>query len=278
MKKTFNMHLGLNIKSLFAVSVSVPILLLSILYLVQDMLIFRPTPIELKRLKEIRDTYKAIEELELKTASGHIIRGWFLKGTEPTASTIIYFGGNSEEVSWMLDKTKYLGGGNLALFNYRGYGLSDGSPSEEALKGDSLLIYDNISKRSDVKNIIAMGRSFGTTIAVYLVANRPVEAVVLTSPLDSLTEVAKTHIPILPVSLILKYRFASIDLAPNIKSRVLITIATNDKIVPQKHSERLFESWGGEKEIIYIEDRHHNDISFDLKYWNSVERFLSKPH
>ena len=276
MKKTLNMRLGLNIKSLFAVFVSVPILLLGVLYLVQDMLIFRPAPVEIERLEEIRDTYKAIEELELKTASGHIIRGWFLKGTDPTASTVIYFGGNSEEVSWMLDETKYLGGGSLALFNYRGYGLSEGAPSEDILKEDALLIYDSISKRLDVKDIAVMGRSLGTTIAVYLAANRPVKAVVLTSPLDSLTEVAKGHIPLVPLSLILKYRFASIELAPDIKTRVLISIAMEDEIVPPKHSERLFEDWVGEKEIIYIEGRHHNDISFDPGYWKGVERFLKK--
>jgi pimeloyl-ACP methyl ester carboxylesterase len=147
--------------------------------------------------------------LEIVATDGTHLRGWMVKADTAIAPTVIYFGGNAEEVSWTLAEKRWPRDWAIAAINYRGYGASEGAPGEQDLLADALTIYDVIAKRNDVdsQRIVVFGRSLGTAIAVHVAAQRPVAGVVLASPYDSMVAIGKHHYPWLPVSLLLRHRF-----------------------------------------------------------------------
>lgn len=250
--------------------------LIFILYFFQERLLFFPQRISSERDDSLRGR-KDTEALELRMSDGMIMRGWLVKkASQKPLKLLFYYGGNAEEVSHIIEESKEFGDRSLVLVNYRGYGKSDGNPGEEVLQRDALEIFDMINKRPDVdaSNVLLMGRSLGTGIAVNVAAHRSHAGVILVSPYDSMTNVAKRHYPFLPVDLLLRHRFESFRLAPAINSSVLILVATEDSIVPKSHSRALAEHWGGNVEYREIEKASHNTISFHPLYWNAIENFL----
>jgi pimeloyl-ACP methyl ester carboxylesterase len=241
-----------------------------LMYLAQDSLIFHPQPLaEAKRLA--LSQRGAVESLFVDAADGTRLHAWHVKGD----SLIIYFGGNAEEVSWMLEETaRRTPGTGWLLVDYRGYGSSGGSPSEKALIEDALRWYDQMSHQ--YKTIHVFGRSLGTGVAVQIAAQRPVAGVILVAPFDSLVEVGKRHYPFLPVNWMLKHRFDSVAVAPKIAAPLLCIVATDDEIIPVAHAKRLYEAWGGEKRWIGLEGAGHNSTDNAANYWTSIVAFLNK--
>ena len=240
-----------------------------LMYLAQDSLIFHPQPLaESKRLALSRRP--AVESLFIDAADGTRLHAWHVKGE----SLVIYFGGNAEEVSWMLEeaarRTPRTG---WLLVDYRGYGSSGGSPSESALVADGLRWYDQMG--GQYKNIYLFGRSLGSGVAVQLAAQRPTAGVILVSPFDSLVEVGKRHYPFLPVNWMLRHRFDSVAVAPKIAAPLLCIVATDDEIIPAAHAKRLYDAWGGEKRWVGLEGAGHNSTDDAASYWTSIAAFLS---
>ena len=240
-----------------------------LMYLAQDSLIFHPQPLAESRRAALSQR-AAVESLFIDAADGTRLHAWHAKGD----SLIIYFGGNAEEVSWMLEEAaRRTPGTGWLLVDYRGYGSSGGSPSEKALTEDALRWYDQMSHQ--YKAIHVFGRSLGSGVAVQLAAQRPVAGVILVAPFDSLVEVGKRHYPFLPVNWMLRHRFDSVALAPAIKAPLLCIVATDDEIIPAVHSKRLYDAWGGEKRWVGLEGAGHNSIDDAANYWTSIAAFLS---
>jgi hypothetical protein len=109
---------------------------------------------------------------------------------------------------------------------------------------------------------------------VNVAAHRSHAGVILVSPFDSMTNVAKRHYPIIPVGLLLRHRFESFRLAPAIKSPVLILAADDDSIVPKSHSHSLAGYWGGKVDFYEIGKADHNTLDFSPEYWIAIQNFL----
>jgi hypothetical protein len=243
----------------------------------QEKLIFFPQPLSREEAATIRKMYLHAESIAIRTPDNVIIRGWFVKNSQlPVAPLIIYFGGNAEEVSYLVHEAEKVDGWSLALINYRGYGLSEGKPGEKNLCNDALVVYDYFVRRPDVDSgkIVVMGRSLGTGVAVSLASLRKVRGLILVSPYESLLSVAKEVYPFLPVSLLLKHRFDSAAKAPLITAPLLAIVASDDTIIHRRHSERLVEKWGGPHSLVAIEGVDHNAISDSALYWETIQRFL----
>jgi pimeloyl-ACP methyl ester carboxylesterase len=238
-----------------------------LMYLGQDSLIFHPQRLAESRRAQIARS-PAVESLFLDAADGTRLHAWHAKGS----SLIIYFGGNAEEVSWMLDDAaRRTPGTGWLLVDYRGYGSSGGSPSEKALVSDALQWYDRFKS---TEKIYLFGRSLGSGVAVQLAAQRPVAGVILVAPFDSLVEVGKRHYPFLPVGWMLKHRFDSLAVAPAIKAPLLAIVASDDEIIPPAHSKRLYDAWGGPKKWLALEGAGHNSTDGAANYWSSIVAFL----
>ena len=261
-----------------AVAVGLPL----VVYLAQDSLIFYRQPLAEARRAQIARQFPAAQEFTLAAQDGTRLHGWLVKPQDAKpAPLVLYFGGNAEEVSWMLEAVGDPSRGETPgaawlIVNYRGYGASEGSPSERALVSDALALYDHAARLPgvDADQIVVFGRSLGSGVAVQLVSQRPVRAVILVSPFDSLAAVAKRYYWYLPVDWMLKHRFDSIALAPGLKQPLLCLIAERDEVIPPAHGLRLFEAWGGPKRKLMLAGAGHNDAA--PQFWPEVRAFLAR--
>lgn len=249
-----------------------------VMYLAQDALIFYRQPLPEARRAAIAQRYPAVEEIVLATPDGERLHAWRVKSTGPL---VLYFGGNAEEVSWMLEAVGNPSRGETPgvgwlLVDYRGYGASTGSPSEKTLVADARQLYDHVAKLPgvDPERIYAFGRSLGSGVAVALAAERKLRGLVLVAPFDSLAAVAKHHYPYLPVDWLLRHRFDSIARAPALKTPLLCFLAERDEIIPAAHGERLYAAWGGEKKRVLLGGADHNSTDGAAGFWPSIRAFL----
>ena len=234
------------------------------LYVYQRKMIYFPTSL---------DPHFNAEEVVIDNAGTHL-RGWVLHPGK--AHAVIYFGGNSELIT---HREAYFNSQipehSVYLINYRGYGNSDGKPSEAALFADALAIYDAI--RSQHARVSAYGRSLGSGVAVYLAANRPLDRLILLTPYDSITEVAARHYPLFPVRYLLQDRFDSASLAERIDIPVLVASAELDRVIPLEHTLALRERLSrAQLSYVHVAGAAHNDIPEFEDYRAAVRRFMAE--
>jgi uncharacterized protein len=243
-----------------------------LVYLSQDSLIFHPQPMaESQRL--VVSKKPAVESISMEAPDGTRLHAWHMKGKEQGSPLVIYFGGNAEEVSWMLDEAaRRTPGAGWLLVDYRGYGSSGGSPSAKALGEDGLRWYDRFAGR----RIFVFGRSLGSGVAVQVAAARPVAGVVLVAPFDSMVEMGKHYYPFLPVSLLLRHRFESAAAAPGITAPLLCIVAERDEIIPAQRSRALYDAWAGPKRWVELKGAGHNSTDDAANYWPSILEFIKK--
>jgi pimeloyl-ACP methyl ester carboxylesterase len=265
--------IGSVLKVALAIAIGLPLLV----YLAQDSLIFYRQPVAEARRAQIARTQPAVGDVWLAAADGTRVHAWHLK-SGPVL--VLYFGGNAEEVSWMLEEAQAgTPGVSWLLLDYRGYGQSEGSPSEAALVADALALYDHALALPGANRarIYAFGRSLGSGVAAALAAERPLAGVILATPFDSLAAVAKRYYWYLPVDWMLKHRFDSIERAPRLVAPLLCLIAERDEVIPAEHGERLYAAWGGAKRKVLLAGANHNGTDTHPLFWASIREFLQQP-
>jgi pimeloyl-ACP methyl ester carboxylesterase len=199
------------------------------------------------------------------------LRGWVVNPGK--AKAVLYFGGNGERVEdtrtvlaqWLPDRTIY-------LLAYRGYGASEGEPSETALVGDAIALFDQVAPQ--YTSIAAIGRSLGSGVAVQLAARRPVERLVLVTPFDSLMRVAEGYYPWMPVKVLMRERFDSWRYVADIHCPVLLIRAEQDEVIPAKRTAALAAAFPQAPLQQVVADAGHNTIQDYADYRISLERFL----
>ena len=246
-----------------------------VMYLMQDRLLFHPQPLNEIQRKEIERRFAGVEEIVLQ-ADGTRLQAWHIKGA-PGKPLVIYFGGNAEVVSWMIAPARsHAPGTGWLLVSYRGYGGSEGEPSETTITADALRWYDYAVKELGATQVIAFGRSLGSGAAVYLASQRKIHSVVLVAPYDSLVEVAKHHYPYLPVRLMLRHPFESIERAPKLDLPLLCISAGSDEVIPPARAKRLFDAWAGPKRWLELEGADHNSTDGAPAFWPAITAFLQQ--
>ncbi len=222
--------------------------------------------------------YEVLPEFERyrwdQTINGVRLQGWFIdKGAE---KTLIYHGGNAEDLAGHCDVLFDGLDINALLINYRGYGESEGVPGEKEMVADCIAIFDLFCQEKNISpsNIFLMGRSLGSGISVQVAAARPQAAgVILVTPYESIAAIAKFQYPWLPLHRMLRHPFRAIDHAPAMKMPALILLAESDEVIPIESGLKLGEAWGGPKEIIIL-PMGHNDINEHPDYFEAINRFV----
>ena len=252
--------------------------LCAVLYLLQEQLIFLRPPLADGDRHAVQ-LLSGTSEIRITAYDGTRLHGWLRHTAKepPARGLVIYFGGNAEEVSGQMHDAPMLAPWSVAAVNYRGYGLSEGRPSEEALASDALAIYDWLAKRKDIDptHIVVFGRSLGSGVAVQLAASRPVAAVMLVSPFDSLRSIARKQYPIVPVSLLLKHPFDSLAHAAEIEAPLLVIAGERDDLIPPGYSKRLHDAWPAPKQWVLVPQADHNDVHTRPGYWPAMREFLA---
>jgi pimeloyl-ACP methyl ester carboxylesterase len=240
------------------------LLFAAFLYVYQRKLLYHPVRLD--------PSFKA-DEITIDS-NGTRLHGWILNPGQ--ARAVIYFGGNSELITHRSDYFEQVFADySVYLVNYRGYGNSEGSPTEAALFADALAIYDHIQEK--YQTVSAYGRSLGSGVAVYLAAKRPLDRLILLTPYDSIAAVAQKIYPLFPVRYLTKDQFDSAARAGNIDIPVLIASAEHDREIALEHTQALRQRFNRtEVEYRQIKGAAHNDIIDFPEYRAFIEGFIAE--
>lgn len=214
-------------------------------------------------------------DLALRTADGTTLRGWVVNPGQERA--LVYFGGNGEGLDWLVPVVgERLPEHATYLVAYRGYGASEGRPSEPALTRDALAVLDHAAARHPATSVDVLGRSLGSAVAMQVAVRRPVERLVLVTPFDSAVGVARAHLPWFPARRLLADRWDSAAVAPRVHARVLVVRGGRDEVIPAPLTDRLVAALPSEPDVLDLPRRSHQDVHEDSAYWPTIESFLAR--
>jgi len=249
---------------------------------IEQRLLYRPWSSSPAYLASLASAENGVEEVRLKTADGVMLHGWLKhpRRARPVERfpLVIVFGGVRRETSWMIDRARRPDAWGWLFVNYRGYGLSEGAPSEPVVVDDARLVYDYAASRPDVdaSNIVVLGRSLGSYVAVKVAATRPARAAILATPFDSLAAIGAKRYPYLPLGLLLGERYDSAAVAPSVKAPALFVFAEHDNVTPVENGAALASAWGGPYRTLTLAGARHYGIERREEFWRAVGDFLQE--
>jgi hypothetical protein len=206
------------------------------------------------------------EEVSYPTEDGLSLAAWFVPpGGDDPRGTVVVFNGNAGNRAGRIPLAEAFTerGYGVLLVDYRGYGGNPGSPSEEGLAADARAAVAYLQTRpgSDPDRLVYFGESLGAAVALGLAEHQAPAALVLRSPFTSLPDVASTHYPFLPTSLLLRDRYPCLETIRGIEVPVMIVAGSADSIVPIEQSRELYGAASGPKRLLVIDEADHNDFA-----------------
>jgi alpha-beta hydrolase superfamily lysophospholipase len=258
---------------IFGILIAVLIVTGSMLYFIQEKLIFLPT--KLPADFEYSFQYP-FDEIFLTAEDGAVLNALHFKNENP-AGVILYFHGNAGDLSrWGQIATYFVEKNyDVVIMDYRTYGKSTGILSEEALMKDAQLFYDYAVAIYKEDQLILYGRSLGTGLASFLASRNHPSQLILETPYFSMLDVAKERFPYLPLSFMIKYKMPSYEFLQTSKCPILIVHGTKDKIVPLRSGEKLYNVLK-KKEVtmVVVEGGEHNNLLEFNAYREAIKRTL----
>jgi len=221
------------------------------------------------------------EDVHFTASDGVRLHGWYIPSAGAKA-TLLWFHGNAGNITHRLGNIEMLKPLNLNIFifDYRGYGKSEGEPDEKGIYSDSQAAYDWLVKVKNIlpEEIILFGRSLGGICAVEVASGNPAAGLILESVFPSAGKMAEKIFPVLPLGGAIKSRFDAISKVPDLKLPKLFIHGTQDEIVPYKLGRELFSVAADPKEFYDIQGAGHNDTFLigGAGYFNALGQFIKK--
>ena len=230
------------------------------------------------------------EDVYFTTGDGYALNGWFIPAPmEGSASdlgnadiTLLWFHGNAGNMGHRVDDLAlfhHLLGVSIFIFDYRGYGNSQGKPSERGVYRDSRAALAHLVGREDVDpgRIVYYGRSLGAAVAVELALRHPPDGIVLYSPFTSLADMGAALYTFSPVRLLAGNRLDSLARIGQYQGPLLVIHGEADEIIPIEQGRALYDAAPGPKTFYQLPGAHHNDRLGDVgsDLWATLIRFLS---
>ncbi len=220
------------------------------------------------------------EDVTFEAPDGTKLNGWYLPAT-PGKTTLLFCHGNGGNISNRIPKLQRLTGlgVNVFIFDYAGYGRSEGRPSEQATYRDTLAAYAYLTEKRGVnpENIVVYGESLGTAMAVELATQKTLRGMVLESPFTSTIAMGEIMLPWLPVRWIAKYRHDSLSKVPRLNIPLLVMHSPTDEVIPFAMGRALYEAAGGEKIFVELTGGHNDGYELsDADYRGALEKFLKR--
>jgi uncharacterized protein len=225
----------------------------------------------------------AAENVWFNSADGTRLHGWFFSHEiQEEAATIVYFhgnGGNISNVGWV-GQWFMRRGFNILLFDYRGYGASEGevgSETELYADGDAAVTFVINEKRARPRDIVLYGQSLGTTVVADVASRREVGAVILESGFSSASSVASEALPWLPrwLHFLSRNRFESGRKLATVKAPILIAHGDTDPVIPTTEAQLLYAAANEPKQLLILREGGHNLFgSLGDQYFSQVEQFI----
>ena len=224
------------------------------------------------------------EDVNLTAADGTRIHGWHIPGRSKT--TLLWFHGNAGNISHRLDNILALNqrlGVGVFIIDYRGYGLSEGKPSEKGLYMDAEAALAYLTEDLGLepeREIVLFGRSLGVGVAVDMGTRHRFKGIILESGFTSIRDMAETSGSLIPVPIVLalfEARYDSLSKIGRVESPVMILHGDRDDTVPFEMAEKLFEAAREPKTFYPIRGAGHNDTYHigGEAYFEALEEFIS---
>lgn len=221
------------------------------------------------------------EEALLVAEDGVKLHAWLLP-VEGARRTVLLCNGNAGNMSYRLDRAREMQrrlGVSVLLFDYRGYGRSEGNPDEQGTYRDARAAYRHAVEATRVppQDLVLFGESLGAAVAVQLALERPAGALILESAFTSIPDMARAAYPFLPpVGRLIRTRYETIAKVPRLALPLLVLHGERDEIVPFAQGRRVFEAAGGPKRFFAIPGAGHNDtyLAGGEPYWRALGEFL----
>lgn len=240
-------------------------LILLLMYLLQSKLTYHPQ-------KELIATPQSIglsyQEANFHTEDNLKLHGWFVTAN-PSAPTILYAHGNAGNISGRLQSIQLLNslGCNVFIFDYRGYGRSEGKPSEEGTYRDISAAWSYLVNQKKMNNddIVIMGRSLGGAVAAWLAARKDPAAAVIESTFTSAADLGADLYPWLPVRWLLTYEYKTKEYVQQINAPLFMAHSRDDRVVPFHHGQELYAVANEPKTFVELKGSHGSG------FWESGE-------
>ena len=262
---------------MFLLALAVGVLVLKGLVTVAEpKLVFFPSGGEDETPASLGIPYQA---LRLETSDGEQLAAWQLDPAEPIAD-VVYFHGNGGNLSLWLPVIATLHQLNLRVLaiDYRGYGLSSGTPSEDGLYRDAeAAVRHAAASRGEGRPLVYWGRSLGGVVAAAAARAVPPDGLILESAFPDKASVVRSS-PILRVlNRLSSYRFATVEMLRGFRNPVLVLHARDDTIIPYALGREVYERLSPPKQFVTIEDADHNDLFVSTRepYWRPIREFIA---
>ena len=222
----------------------------------------------------------AYKDVTFKTSDGVNITGWYIPVVKQK-EVILIFHGNGGNISTRLDFINLFYELGLATFiiDYRGYGKSGGSPSEEGTYLDAEAAWNYLVEKEKVspENILIFGRSLGGPVAAWLAKDKKPKGLILDSTFTSIKDIGAEMYPYLPVRRFFKFDYNTIYYLEGVGCPVLVIHSRQDDYIPFSHAEKLFESANEPKHLLEIGGSHNNNyLESKEDYVKGIKDFISR--
>lgn len=243
-----------------------------LLYIFQSHLVFYP-----ETGREITATPNqvglAYEDIHLNTSDGIGLHGWYIPAPQPRG-TVLFLHGNAGNISHRLDSVQMFHrlGYNTLIFDYRGYGNSGGTPTEQGTYRDAETAWRYLIEQRHIPScrIVLFGESLGGAVAAWLAARQKPAALVIASGFTSVPDFAQHIYPYLPLRWLARIRYDTRENLRSVTAPVLIAHSPQDEIIPFEHGRALFAAANPPKLFLELAGGHNDGFIFTRESWVRV--------
>jgi hypothetical protein len=254
-------------------------ILLLIVYLGQSSLLYLPGIPSRELAASPRDIGLPYEEVRLVTADGVALHGWYIPA-ERARGTLLFFHGNAGNISHRLDSLRIFHqlGLSILIFDYRGYGQSEGTPSEAGTHQDALAAWDHLvdTRGESPERIVLFGRSLGGALAAWLATQVQPGALILESAFISVPEMAADLYWWLPARWLARLQYATRDYLAEVRCPVQVIHSPDDEIIPYRHGRSLYAAARPPRTFLQLRGDHNTGFLMSgAAYVNGLDAFLT---
>lgn len=245
------------------------------IYFQQPAMIFFP---DSNLLETPKDWGLDYQEVNLLTEDKLQIHGWYIPKTN-AKQTLLFFHGNAGNISHRGHSVAIFNqlGLNVLIIDYRGYGQSEGLPSEKGFYKDAFAAWNFLSKVKEVQkeNIIIFGRSMGGAVATELASKVQPGKLIIESSFSSAQDVARELFPLLFRLTILRFNFDAEKYLKLFNGPLLVIHSAEDEIIPYKLGKKLFDSGNEPKQFVQIKGDHNGGFIYSQPlYQKALDDFI----
>jgi len=247
--------------SFLSIAISIYVVLALMLYLFQGRMVFLSNLPDRALILSPGDIGLDYEDVSLTTSDNERLHGWYIPAAD-SKGVLLFFHGNAGNISHRLDSIKIFHelGLDILIIDYRGYGQSTGTTSEQGTYLDAQAAWDYLikSRRIPADRIIIFGRSLGGAIGAWLGVQHTPAGVIIESSFSSGVDMARRLYPFLPVRLITRLKYPVADYASRLNCPVLVVHSRHDEIIPFAMGRVIYAAVKQQKKFLELRGDHNN--------------------